>query len=55
MDVLVPETLRALGLADIDPAIPCLRLVDGRFADAVLAANIGNRNPASNSLRMPMI
>lgn len=43
--VFVLETLQPLGLADIHAAILGFPLVDGRIADAVLAAQIGDRNP----------
>lgn len=44
--VLVLKALQPLGLADIHPAILGLPLVDGRIADAVLAAQIGHGNPS---------
>jgi hypothetical protein len=43
--VLVYQTLQPLGLADIHAAILGLPFIDGRIADAVLAAQIGNGNP----------
>jgi hypothetical protein len=53
--ILVFKALQPLGLTDIDPAILGLPLIDGGIADAVLAAQIGDGNPASCSFRMPMI
>ena len=42
---LVLKPLRALGLADVHPTILGFPLVDGRIADAVLAAQICDGNP----------
>jgi hypothetical protein len=45
MGILVLELFQALGLADTHAAIYGLPFVDGRVADAMLAAQIGDRNP----------
>jgi hypothetical protein len=42
---LIPKPLQTLRLADIDSAILGLPPVNGRIADAVLAAQIGDGNP----------
>ena len=57
---LVFQPLHPLGFTDIHPVILGLPLVDGHIADAMLAAQIGDRNAVnavrcSCSFRMPMI
>ena len=42
-------------LADLHVAKPGLPFVNGRIADAMLAAQIGTETPVSCSFRMPMI
>jgi hypothetical protein len=53
--VLVLQRLQPLGLRDLDPAELRFPFVDAGVADAVLAAQIGDRNAGSCSFKIPMI